>query len=119
MLRKLLHEVRAYSLTCIGTVFRISGKSYTMGTDTVYAATDGVAAEERLGIIPRAVQQIFRELEAKVRESGRRLKVDTTNSYVEIYSESRPRLDSNMLEADESTRSQMKTSLTCSLATWT
>ena len=108
----------AHAAKCVGAVSLISGKSYTMGTDTLYASTDDTDVDRRLGIIPRAVRQIFQELEAKVRDSGRRLKVDTTNSYVEIYSESSAPVRHTLIRADR-TRPQMRTSSICWLATWT
>ena len=56
---------------------------------------------ERLGIIPRAVSQIFDEIDKRLQSSDKRLKIETHNSYVEIYNEDLIDLLAGDLGADE------------------
>ena len=46
-----------------------------------------LADSDRIGIIPRAVNQIFSELTKRVQSLGRKLAIDARNSYIEVYNE--------------------------------
>ena len=79
-----------------------SGKSYTMGTDTSSYSSmstspsldNRLADDNRAGIIPRAVKEIFDEIGRRTRSESGRWKCETKTSYVEIYSTCCP--DSNI-----------------------
>lgn len=81
-----------------------SGKSYTMGTSGVdddyqpgsHARGDG---SDRLGMIPRAVNEIFREAEIKKRESGFGSTWECRLSFLELYNEELIDLLSNVPQA--------------------
>ncbi|BGP13736.1 hypothetical protein JCM10213_009049 [Rhodosporidiobolus nylandii] len=61
-----------------------SGKSYTMGTDRL---VDEAVGPERLGITPRAVQEIFERLSQTQREAKGGFSFAVKVSYVELYQE--------------------------------
>ena len=61
------------------------GKSYTMGTDLYGEAA--TSDSQRTGIIPRAVKQIFSEIQRRTKAESGRYKVEARNSYIEIYNE--------------------------------
>lgn len=63
----------------------MTGKSYTMGTD-VYGDV-ATSDSQRAGIIPRAVKQIFSEIQRRTKAEQGRWKVEAKNSYIEIYNE--------------------------------
>lgn len=76
----------------------LTGKSYTMGTDlfspeamsgnAIGSSPRATVDEERLGIIPRAINQIFGQMESQVAAAGPgKLKFSAKNSYIEIYNE--------------------------------
>lgn len=56
-----------------------------MGTDLHGESV--VADSQRSGIIPRAVEQIFSEIQRRTKAEQGRWKVETKNSYIEIYNE--------------------------------
>ncbi|GAA5894695.1 hypothetical protein JCM6882_006660 [Rhodosporidiobolus microsporus] len=62
-----------------------SGKSYTMGTDRLGAAE--AVDEERQGITPRAVAEIFERLNEAQRSSKGGMSFTAKVSYIEIYNE--------------------------------
>lgn len=101
--------MEGYNVTVLAYGQTSSGKSYTMGTDTSHATSSthsspslssnspsmgsnsnssGQQQDERAGIIPRAVKQIFEEINRRTRNESGRWKCETKTSYVEIYSES-------------------------------
>lgn len=100
--------MEGYNVTVLAYGQTSSGKSYTMGTDTsssaarqsnVSSASSSPAMsnnspslnsneDERAGIIPRAVKQVFDEISRKTKSENGRWKCETKTSYVEIYSES-------------------------------
>ena len=61
------------------------GKSYTMGTDLHGEAA--TSDSQRTGIIPRAVKQIFSEIQRHTKAESGRYKVEAKNSYIEVYNE--------------------------------
>lgn len=99
--------MEGYNVTVLAYGQTSSGKSYTMGTDTSSSAAHRSNAssansspamsnnsssfnnsdeEERAGIIPRAVKQVFDEINRKTISENGRWKCETKTSYVEIYS---------------------------------
>jgi hypothetical protein len=69
-----------------------SGKSYTMGTTGIEVDyTSGSNAEQnaadRIGMIPRAMSEIFSRAEAKKRESGAGATWECRLSFLELYNE--------------------------------
>lgn len=99
--------MEGYNVTVLAYGQTSSGKSYTMGTDTSSAAAHhsnvssaksspamsnncssfNANEEDRAGIIPRAVKQVFDEISRKTKSENGRWKCETKTSYVEIYSE--------------------------------
>ncbi|GAA6061674.1 hypothetical protein JCM10212_000857 [Sporobolomyces blumeae] len=63
-----------------------SGKSYTMGTDRVGGDEDS-AGQDRLGLTPRAVADVFDRIRDVQRESKGATTFTAKVSYVEIYNE--------------------------------
>lgn len=63
-----------------------SGKSYTMGTDRTSEADDALG-EERLGITPRAVAEIFERMRDVTKETKGGTTFTAKLSYIEIYNE--------------------------------
>ncbi|GAA5904781.1 hypothetical protein JCM5296_000759 [Sporobolomyces johnsonii] len=61
-----------------------SGKSYTMGTDNSFSDSIG---DERQGITPRAVAEIFDRMKEVQRESKGATSFTSKVSYIEIYNE--------------------------------
>ncbi|GAA5920854.1 hypothetical protein JCM1841_002353 [Sporobolomyces salmonicolor] len=61
-----------------------SGKSYTMGTDNAFSDSIG---DERQGITPRAVAEIFDRMKEVQRESKGATSFTSKVSYIEIYNE--------------------------------
>ena len=59
-----------------------------MGTDMTSMSSAEIEDEHRMGIIPRAVNQIFHEINQRISSAGsNRLKISAQNSYIEIYNE--------------------------------
>ena len=61
------------------------GKSYTMGTDITSVPLAGDV--DGAGIIPRAITEIFTQIDKRVESAGNKLQIDAQNSYIEIYNE--------------------------------
>jgi len=86
--------MEGYNVTVLAYGQTSSGKSYTMGTDTSSLSNSSpslenrLADDERAGIIPRAVKEIFDEIGKRSRSQSGRWKCETKTSYVEIYSRS-------------------------------
>lgn len=78
--------LEGYNVTVLAYGQTSSGKSYTMGTDISSAQAAESEGPDRIGIIPRAVQQIFAEIAKRESEFGSKVKHEVSNSYVEIYS---------------------------------
>lgn len=63
-----------------------------MGTDSIGGYSSNgtishIASDERIGIVPRAVGQIFSEVQKRSRNDPGRWRVEAKCSYIEIYSE--------------------------------
>lgn len=63
-----------------------SGKSYTMGTDRTSDADDELG-EDRMGITPRAVAEIFERMREVTKETKGGTTFKAKLSYIEIYNE--------------------------------
>jgi hypothetical protein len=97
--------LEGYNVTVLAYGQTSSGKSYTMGTDTTSAPSSSSAHSSpvfssssasphlgedssRAGIIPRAIKQVFDEIKRRTNSENGKIRFETRNSYVEIYSES-------------------------------
>lgn len=86
--------LEGYNVTVLAYGQTSSGKSYTMGTDRVASSdlfdsdledeADGPMSSDRIGVIPRAVHNIFHRIQSVSTTSNQ---ISIKASYVEIYNE--------------------------------
>lgn len=79
--------VEGYNTTILAYGQTSSGKSYTMGTTAPELDFVGPVLPVGTGIIPRAVTDIFADIERARRNSGGRTTFGITVSFIELYNE--------------------------------
>ncbi|KAK4058826.1 hypothetical protein OIO90_000272 [Microbotryomycetes sp. JL221] len=81
--------LEGFNVTILAYGQTSSGKSYTMGTDRTFdlLGTPDFNKEHRMGITPRAVNEIFDRIKQITAETKGRTTFKTKLSYVELYNE--------------------------------
>ncbi|KAJ9096863.1 hypothetical protein QFC20_006331 [Naganishia adeliensis] len=77
--------LKGFNVTILAYGQTSSGKSYTMGTTG--SDTDYTIDSSRTGIIPRAVKDMFGQLEQEQRQAGGNMSFECKVSFLELYNE--------------------------------